>query len=101
MGLLRGLIYTYVLDRLRRGGGGAVDPRRYGPRAGGRPGYGGYRSGGVPRRGDGIRFAGPFPYYRGTTRRGSQVRVGGCCLPIPLLALASTAAVLLGRRAGH
>jgi hypothetical protein len=27
---------------------------------------------------------GPFPSYSTRTRRGSQVRVSGCCLPIPL-----------------
>ena len=27
---------------------------------------------------------GPFPSYSTRTRRGSRVRVSGCCLPIPL-----------------
>ena len=93
MGLFRSLLYSALLDRLLRGGrGGAVDPRRYGPRYGPGPGYR------PPARRGGIRFAGPLPYYAGTTRRGTRVRVGGCCLPIPLTVLATTTAVALGRR---
>jgi hypothetical protein len=101
MGLFRSLVYSTLLDRLLRGGrGGIVDPRRYGPRYGAGPGYGaGYRSGyRPPARRNGIRFAGPLPYYQGTTRRGSRVSVGGCCLPIPLTVLATGTAVALGRR---
>lgn len=97
MGLFRSLVYSTLLDRLLRGGrGGQVDPRRYGPRSG--AGYGprpGYRP---PARRGGIRFAGPLPYYEGTTRRGTRVRAGGCCLPIPLTVLMTATAVVLGRR---
>jgi hypothetical protein len=53
-------------------------------------GYGGRRGSG------GFRFVGPFPTYSTRTRRGSNVSVSGCCLPIPL-ALAISAA--LGVRA--
>ena len=97
MGLFRSLLYSALLDRLLgRGRGGAVDPRRYGPRYGAGPAYGsGPRP---PARRNGIRFAGPLPYYQGTTRRGSRVSVGGCCLPIPLTVLATATAVVLGRR---
>ena len=44
-----------------------------------RYGYGRRR----PRR-SGLGLWGPFPSYSRRTRRGSQVRVTGCCLPIPL-----------------
>ena len=44
-----------------------------------RYGYGRRR----PRR-SGFGLWGPFPSYNRRTRRGSQVRVTGCCLPIPL-----------------
>ncbi len=27
---------------------------------------------------------GPFPSYSGRTRRGTRVRVTGCCLPLPV-----------------
>jgi len=95
MGLFRGIVYSALLDRLLRGRGGhggAVDPRRYGPRSG--PGYGR-----PPQRRGGFGFSGPFPTYSGTTRRGTQVRASGCCLPIPLsVVLAGTAAGLLHRR---
>jgi hypothetical protein len=36
-----------------------------------------------PRR-SGFGMWGPFPSYSTRTRRGSRVRVSGCCLPIPL-----------------
>jgi hypothetical protein len=46
---------------------------------------------------------GPVPYYTTRTRRGSQVSVGGCgcCLPVPLLVVVSTAGAVraLWRRA--
>lgn len=48
-------------------------------------GYG-YGSPRAPRSGFGMR--GPFPSYSRRTRGGSQVRVTGCCLPIPLAMLA-------------
>lgn len=35
----------------------------------------------------------PFPSYSTRTRRGTQVTVGGCCLPIPLGCLVTTLAV--------
>lgn len=96
MGLFRSLVYSALLDRLLRGGrghgrpGGAMDPRRYGPR------YGSPSYGRPPARGS-WGMTGPFPTYRGTTRRGTQVRVGGCCLPIPLTVLASGVALGLVR----
>ncbi|HEV2770197.1 MAG TPA: hypothetical protein VGV40_08460 [Solirubrobacteraceae bacterium] len=37
----------------------------------------------------------PIPHYSTRTRRGSRVRVGGCCLPIPLGVIG---AVALGAR---
>jgi hypothetical protein len=46
----------------------------------------------APRRRFG--FRGPFPTYRTRTRRGSEVSVSGCCLPIPLLAVVGTGAGL-------
>lgn len=49
----------------------------------------------APRRG-GVGFFGPLPYYSTTTRRGTSVSVGGCCLPIPLMFL--TAVSLFTRR---
>lgn len=55
------------------------------------------------RRGRFGRF-GPIPTYSRTTRRGTQVSVGGCCLPLPLgcltltLGSAGMAAVSLTRR---
>jgi hypothetical protein len=50
-----------------------------------RYGYGRRR----PRRG-GFGLWGPFPSYSRRTRRGSQMRVTGCCLPIPLALVLST-----------
>ena len=50
-----------------------------------RYGYGRRR----PRR-SGFGLWGPFPSYNRRTRRGSQVRVTGCCLPIPLALVLST-----------
>jgi hypothetical protein len=48
------------------------------------------------RRGRGnFEFWGPFPSYSRRTRRGSRVRVTGCCLPI---ALAMTAAPAMAAR---
>ena len=40
----------------------------------------------APRRSGGL-F--PFPHRTFQTRGGSQVSVGGCCLPIPLMVLAT------------
>jgi hypothetical protein len=37
-----------------------------------------------PKRRSRFGFWGPFPSYSTRTRRGTQVRVSGCCLPIPL-----------------
>lgn len=37
----------------------------------------------VPPRGGRLRGL-PFPSYTTRTRRGTQVSVGGCCLPIPI-----------------
>jgi hypothetical protein len=47
------------------------------------------------RRRSGLGFWGPFPSYSTRTRRGTHVRVTGCCLP---LALAPFAAAALGVR---
>lgn len=39
----------------------------------------------------------PFPHYSTRTRRGTQVTVGGCCLPIPIGCLtACVAAAVVG-----
>ncbi|HLU60458.1 MAG TPA: hypothetical protein VKZ81_33785 [Pseudonocardia sp.] len=53
-----------------------------------------------PRRRGRIGFWGPVPYYSTRTRRGTEVSVGGCgcCLPIPLLALAATVVALRAAR---
>jgi hypothetical protein len=52
--------------------------------------------GGPARRRGRFGLWGPVPYYSTRTRRGSDVSVGGCgcCLPIPLLAVAATVAGL-------
>lgn len=59
----------------------------------------------VSGRGSSGRFGGfPFPHYSTRTRRGTQVTVGGCCLPIPLgclTALSIGAAVAISRAAAH
>lgn len=44
-----------------------------------------------PRRGGFGMF--PFPGYSTTTRNGTSITVGGCCLPLPLGCLATTLAV--------
>lgn len=78
---------------------GPFDPRDPGADAGRRPGphdaYGpqddvpgrapGYGAGPgfEPRRGGGLRGF-PFPHYSTRTKRGTQVTVGGCCLPLPI-----------------
>lgn len=83
MGLFRQLGRGYIINRMLRGG-----------RHRGRSPYSARR----PRGRGG--FRGPFPYYSGRTRRGSRVRVTGCCLPIPLgmlSALAVGARLLLRR----
>lgn len=81
------------LGRPGRGG-----PGRFGP------GYDlpGRRGGGYGRR-SGFRML-PFPGYSTRTRRGTNVTVGGCCLPLPIgclttTVLAGAAAVLVGRAA--
>lgn len=53
--------------------------------------------------GSGPRVSGfPFPGVGGTTRGEVQWRVGGCCLPIPLLlgTAATAVALAVGRRRG-
>jgi hypothetical protein len=91
------LLRAFLFRRLF---GGRRRSRGYGGWGGGgygRRGYGGWRGGGYGgRRSGGFRFVGPFPTYSTRTRRGSNVSVSGCCLPIPL-ALAISAA--LGARA--
>jgi hypothetical protein len=73
MSLFRHLGRAYLANRLLRGGRHHQSYGRYG-----RSPYYARR-----QRGRGG-FFGPFPYYSGRTRRGSRVRVTGCCLPIPL-----------------
>ncbi len=103
MGLIRSLVYSALLDRLLGGGRRPVDPRRIGPqfRPGPGRGYGpGYGMGYGPRRPparSGFRL-GPTPTYTGRTRRGNRVQVSGCCLPIPLMVLATSALAGLVRR---
>ena len=80
--MLKRMIMASVLRRLL--GGSRRPPPGYGSRP-------------APRSGFGMR--GPFPSYTRTTRRGSQVRVSGCCLPIPLVMLSGTVgSVVLGVR---
>ncbi|MCO1657846.1 hypothetical protein [Pseudonocardia humida] len=59
-------------------------------------GFSSPRSPRAPRPRGRFGFWGPLPTYRTRTRRGSEVSVSGCgcCLPIPLIALAGTAAGL-------
>ncbi len=76
MSFLRRAAGAYLLDRMARGGS-----RRRPPSRGWGYGYPPQRR--RPSR-SGFGFWGPFPSYSGRTRRGSQVRVSGCCLPIPL-----------------
>ncbi|MGX5357953.1 hypothetical protein [Kocuria sp. KH4] len=82
---------------------------RPGPRGPGRfaPGYDlpGHRWSPYGRGGrrSGLRML-PFPSYSTRTRRGTNVSVGGCCLPIPIgclttTVLAGAAAVVVGRAA--
>ena len=86
MGLLGALGRGYVLRRLLSGSRG---------RRGGGRGYGSRpRQRGGQRRRDGFGFWGPVPSYSRTTRRGNRVRVGGCCLPILVLALTGLAAAV-------
>jgi hypothetical protein len=37
---------------------------------------------------------GPIPHYSTTTRRGTRVSVGGCCLPLPIGCLTVVATTL-------
>ncbi len=76
MSLFRRALGAYLLDRMARGGAGRRPPSRGW-------GYGYQRPRHRPQR-SGFGFWGPFPSYSRRTRRGSQVRVSGCCLPIPL-----------------
>lgn len=59
-------------------------------RGGGPPSRG---RGGYPSRGRGGRgrvgMFGPVPYYSTRTRGGTQVSVGGCCLPLAVSMLAA------------
>jgi hypothetical protein len=102
--VLRWLIRGYVLDRLLRAlARQSTAGRHPAPRPVTRPGRPrrpvprAYATPAIRRpRGRGG-FAGPFPYYSTRTRRGSQVSVGGCCLPIPLAFLAGVSGLLLRR----
>lgn len=78
------LLMASVLRRLL--GGSRRPPAGYG--------YGVRRP---PRSGFGM--WGPFPSYSRRTRGGSQVRVSGCCLPIPLAMLVGVlGSAVLGAR---
>ena len=76
--VLRRLLFAWLIRRFtdRRRRGRAVRPRY---------GYG------YPRRRRNVGFFGPFPRYSTRTRGGSRVTVTGCCLPIPLALVLSTA----------
>ena len=123
MSILGALVRGYLVHRL-------LHPRRPRGGYGHGPGYEAYRYGGYgptpyrpavggwpsrhrpvgpwpagrpsrsPRRGR-VGFFGPVPYYSRTTRGGARVSVGGCCLPIPLLVLTSTAAAAVGAVRRH
>jgi len=99
MGLFGGLARTYLINRLLRGGQGHHPPRGHHGWGGSYPPSSAYRT---RRSRGGVRFFGPVPYYSGTTRRGTRVSAGGCCLPLPvmLVSSAAVAAVRLGRRSG-
>jgi hypothetical protein len=47
-----------------------------------------------PRRRSGFGFFGPFPYYSTSTRRGTRVSFGGCCLPLALAMVTAPVAAL-------
>ncbi len=106
MGLFGSLARAYLLDRLL-----GRAHRRYGRRPSpghyGHPAAYGYGRGAPYRRRErsGIRFFGPIPYYSARTRRGTQVSVGGCCLPLPLMVVgsfgAATAAAFQRQRRGR
>jgi hypothetical protein len=81
--LLSRLLRTYLLRRLLTGG-----RRRQRRRRGG---YGGYY--GRPRGRGGL-F--PFPHYSTSTRGGSRVTIGGCCLPLALTCAVGACATLAG-----
>lgn len=96
MGLFRSLALNALLNRLlggRGGGYGGSNPYGTAPRYG--PQYGPPVPMYPRRRSGGGIF--PIPHYTGTTRRGSRVSVGGCCLPIPLTILATGATAALVR----
>lgn len=88
MPLLSMLARMFLLRRLFGGGGHS---RGYGRRGGRRPHRGRRHSG---RQGFGM--FGPIPTYSRTTRGGSRVKVGGCCLPIPLVLTAGLIGALRG-----
>jgi hypothetical protein len=77
MSLFRTLTRAYLINRMARGGGRGRAAQRY---RGYRPAPRAFARGSRSRTG----FFGPFPYHSRRTRRGSQVTVSGCCLPIPL-----------------
>ena len=54
-----------------------------------------------PHRRGRVGFFGPAPYYSRRTRSGARVSVGGCCLPIPLLVLTSTAGAAVASLRRH
>jgi hypothetical protein len=87
MGLLRGAARAYLLHRLTRGDGRRRSRSgRYGASRSPSP----FLARRSPRRRSGFGMS-PLPSYTRRTRGGSQVRVTGCCLPIPLALAAGTA----------
>ncbi len=92
MSLFGSLARAYVVNRMVRGSGGRSRHGR-GSRYGSGYGYGygsGYGRRGRPAR-SGFGMRGPFPSYSRRTRGGGNVRVTGCCLPIPLALAGVTA----------
>ena len=90
MGLLRRAAQGYLINRSIGGRQG-----RHGRSARYRTGWGSpdLARRRPSRRREGFGFSGPFPTYSRSTRRGTRVSVGGCCLPIPLaLGLSGVAA---------
>jgi hypothetical protein len=54
--------------------------------------FGGY--GRRPQRRGGFGMWGPFPSYSTRTRRGTNVRITGCCLPLALALMAAPVVAL-------
>ena len=89
MGLLGSFARAFLLDRLLRGARrrGGYGHRGYGaPSPYGQPPH---RQSYGHRPGGRFRLL-PLPHYSRRTRSGARVSVGGCCLPIPLMVVATT-----------